>query len=113
MTEILQAVLRMPIAVWSTSDLDQFQRQSRYVEAADLIESLQAKLEAAERDAARYRWLREGRAPNNRWPHVAQWPFSKKHDTSKVPQLHINQTYTPENLDAAIDAALKAKEPKT
>lgn len=41
---MLLGVLRMPIHCWSDSELDQMQRHSRYLEAADRIESDEAKI---------------------------------------------------------------------
>lgn len=37
---ILLGVLRMPTELWDGSNIDQQQRHARYVEAADIIESL-------------------------------------------------------------------------
>jgi len=42
---MLLGVLRLPIRCWDESELGQLQRYSRYLEAADRIESDQAKLE--------------------------------------------------------------------
>jgi carbonic anhydrase len=41
---MLLGVLRMPIHCWIDSELDQRQRHSRYLEAADRIESDEAKI---------------------------------------------------------------------
>ena len=41
---MLLGVLRMPIHCWSDSELDQMQRHSRYLEAADRIEADGAKI---------------------------------------------------------------------
>lgn len=41
---MLLSVLRMPIACWGDSDLDNRQRHSRYLEAADRIESCEFKI---------------------------------------------------------------------
>lgn len=43
---MLLGVLRMPISCWSGSSIDQQQRHSRYLEAADRIEDLEERLEA-------------------------------------------------------------------
>lgn len=51
MSEILNAVLRMPPEMWSDTPIDTRQRHSCYVEAANLIESLQAQLNEADRRA--------------------------------------------------------------
>jgi hypothetical protein len=39
---MLLAVLRMPPELWDNGPIDQIQRHSRYVEAADLIEKFEA-----------------------------------------------------------------------
>lgn len=62
-------------------------------------------------DAARYRWLRDRRGPNNRWPSVTQYPWQPTIDHhlgyEPVPQLFPGGNYRPGNLDAAIDRALR------
>ena len=51
---ILFGVLRMPSELWGDGVIDKAQRESRYHEAADMIESLRAELERVkgERDMA-------------------------------------------------------------
>lgn len=44
---MLLGVLRMPINLWEDTYIDKIQRQSRYIEAADLILNLSGQLEAA------------------------------------------------------------------
>ena len=46
---MLIGVLRMPPELWDGSELDKFQRHSRYIEAADTIERMEAVL--ADKDA--------------------------------------------------------------
>lgn len=55
---------------------------------ADELDRLRARLAGAERDAARYRWLRAG-----------------KHPTHSFTRSVLNDT--PEDIDAAIDAAMQ------
>ncbi len=43
-TTMLHGVLNMPIDVWSNSDFDNMQRQSRYVEASRLILDQEAEI---------------------------------------------------------------------
>lgn len=59
---------------------------------ADEIAELEAKLAAAEKDAARYRWLCN---PEN-YPHESWW------------SEHIDTAQTPEQMNRAIDAAIEA-----
>ncbi|KAB0668958.1 hypothetical protein F6V30_14060 [Oryzomonas sagensis] len=54
MSEImLEAVLRMPIELWNNGPIDQMQRHSRYIQAADEIARLRAQVSelTKERDA--------------------------------------------------------------
>lgn len=62
------------------------------------------------RDAERYRWLREQRGKNNRWPHIAQ-TARQDFDTEEVPQLFDRRfgDKFAERLDAAIDSAIKGE----
>lgn len=66
------------------------------------------------RDAARYRWLRSASAPNNRWPHVTQYPWNAAIDRSKQkpPQIWDIEGYHPDRLDAAIDIAMNLITPE-
>jgi len=74
------------------SACEEFDPQPQYGELAGRIEEIKAKLEAAERDAQRYRWLRNGdNYPSDDW-------WGRSLDTAS----------TPERMDAAIDAAMKA-----
>lgn len=59
-------------------------------------------------DAARYRWLRSREASSNRLPHITQYPYAPNIDKEKYPQIWDGIKYNPENLDAAIDAAIAA-----
>ncbi|CAH1590701.1 conserved hypothetical protein [Vibrio jasicida] len=45
---MLLGVLRLPIDCWDNGPVDQMQRHERYVEAADLIEDLDSKVEQLE-----------------------------------------------------------------
>lgn len=61
-------------------------------EAADAIASLQARLDAAEKDAARYRWLR------------GKW-INGQEETGLEPVMHC---FTEDECDAALDGAMGA-----
>lgn len=53
MSEVmLMGVLRMPKEIWSDSEIDKYQRECRYNEAADLIESLQEENEKLQEENA-------------------------------------------------------------
>ena len=43
MSEVMQAVLRMPPSLWDGSEIDVLQRHGRYVEAAEKLEQLEAE----------------------------------------------------------------------
>ena len=43
MSEVTQAVLRMPPSLWDGSEIDVLQRHGRYVEAAEKLEQLEAE----------------------------------------------------------------------
>ena len=45
MSEVTQAVLRMPPSLWDGSEIDVLQRHGRYVEAAEKLEQLEAENE--------------------------------------------------------------------
>lgn len=66
--------------------------ESRKIERE--LSDLRAKLAAAEKDAERYRWLRD-RPSNNRVPHVTQWA------ATDLPH------YRDVGMDTAIDAAIE------
>lgn len=70
-------------------------------EAADEIERLTKELDAMRLDAERYRWLREGRME---FGVQAGMP-----DFATKEQCWWKVDYTPEEADAAIDAAMKEK----
>jgi hypothetical protein len=63
-------------------------------------------------DAARYRWLRDGENPGNRYPHLTQYPYQPDLDKFAIPQMIVNFRRSPANIDAAIDAAI-ASSPKS
>lgn len=65
-------------------------------EAADAMAALRASHERLERDAARYRWLREFRSP------VTFEPFIAVHGAGGFSQ------WVGEGADAAVDAAIDA-----
>lgn len=67
------------------------------------VESIE---QAAERDAERYRWLRNSGGRTNRLPHVTQYPD----DPADYIQVWDKKGYHPERLDAAIDAAIRGGE---
>ena len=69
--------------------------QGRYnIEAADEIERLRDELDACQKDAERYRWLRHG----DNYKHM----FSYSGNDDAV-------LFRNEELDAAIDAAMKGQ----
>lgn len=70
----------------------------------DEIERLRAALAEAERDAARYRWLRNETAIADR--PLASVVWKRKMDRGSSEWVN---TASPESLDAAIDAALEPK----
>jgi hypothetical protein len=56
------------------------------------------------KDAARYRWLRDGWGrTSNRMPHITQYP-AQQFDKPRMPQIRDV------GLDAAIDAAMQAQD---
>lgn len=97
----------VPSDVWAdvvlTADADKAQLAREYgrevtsladhAQATARIEELQRRLEAAEKDAARYRWLRD--IGHDQWQPMA----SRVKEGAK-------------GIDAAIDASLNTKEPK-
>ena len=68
-----------------------------------------AHCEGDQKDAARYRWLRDRRRTNTRWPHITMYPW---HESIDGPQqflpVHDAAGYHPERLDAWIDAGISA-----
>lgn len=68
---------------------------------AALIDYIDAQMERDRKDAARYRFLRNG-ASNNRVPHITQYP-AQDFDKPRMPQIRDV------GLDAAIDAAIDAE----
>lgn len=90
------------------------QKVENYEELLDSRDKFAAATSAAEaecgrlrKDAERYRWLRARKGRNNRWPHISQYPYCEKIDDEMVPQITVDFKYRPDNLDAAIDAALQ------
>lgn len=67
-------------------------------EQEELIAYIDAQMERDRKDAARYRFLRNG-ASNNRVPHITQYP-AQEFDNPRMPQIRDV------GLDAAIDAAI-------
>lgn len=70
-------------------------KHDRAIRAELRIAILEASLAAAERDAGRYRWLRDDSVP----PHNFY---------ISVPDEFKDERYTPQQVDAAIDAAITA-----
>lgn len=103
-------------------ELDRLSRVAEALRAQDEVHwktrrALLAENAALRADAERYRWLRNRNTPthpdgmtrwgpSNRLPHIAQYPYIPKIDATKWPQVWERGQYKPENLDAAIDAAL-------
>ena len=59
MSEVTQAVLRMPPSLWDGSEIDVLQRHGRYVEAAEKLEQLEA--ENARLETERDNWIETAR----------------------------------------------------
>ena len=89
-----------------TGDAEWDRSMNRFGRMMAHAQTLERELAAAQKDAERYRWLRERQGPNNRWPHISQYPYCPEIDKEKVPQLW-DAGYHPDKLDAAIDAATK------
>lgn len=56
---MLMGVLKMPYELAMSSELSRLQFHGRAQEAAERIESLQAKVAELERDAKRFEWIEE------------------------------------------------------
>lgn len=109
----------VPSDVWAdvvlTADADKAQLAREYgrevtsladhAQATARIEDLKRRLETAEKDAARYRWLR--RQPNNtKAPRIDVVRWTKLDRSANEGEgLRLDE------LDAAIDASLNTKEP--
>lgn len=65
-----------------------------------------AEVERLRMDAERYRWLRDGKNPGNRYPHLTQYPYQPDLDKVRIPQMVVDGRLRAENLDAAIDQAI-------
>lgn len=92
----------LPLSDMETDNPDECDANARYIAAANpaVIRSLLDRLEAAERDAERYRWLRT--FPNN-INRAMYGPCLIPNDSG----LLRRDDY----LDAAIDAAMKEQQP--
>lgn len=78
------------------------------------LSRVSARLAEAEKDAARYRWLRDGSRTgrSNRWPHITQYPHQPEIDKIKPPQIVRDGHFRGEFLDEAIDAGMGSAPPE-
>jgi len=72
------------------------------------LSDAEAEIAALKEDAERYRWLRDGKNPGNRYPHLTQYPYQPDLDKVQIPQMVVGGRLRPENIDAAIDSARAA-----
>lgn len=80
---MLLGVLRMPIACWDDSELDQQQRYSRYLEAADRIEADEAKI-AEQRDLIQRLSANQALQWTKQRPTIPGFYWAHQHKTQRV-----------------------------
>jgi hypothetical protein len=114
---LLRAVPPVPVVAWTSRDAHDME-QGRLLawdkpatgepealtykaDADAALASLQARLEAAERDAARYRWLRAGTTAGRSLP-GSPASFNVRHVRAPA---DVMRGSVAQHLDAAIDAA--------